>query len=405
MSGAIDKRVEVLMAQNQFAVAYACAKRHGLDDLAKKASQELELEVISRIDLFLETDNAKQRLLVPPIPLHRESQGSDWPLEEAENIARPNGTGGFFDIMMKRAEECSVDFESLVHTDISPDQNFKDAVEDDENEAIESIDTQAWGGYEGDWFGLGASSVEPVKADTEKCTAPTTAVPIDMGIPKGTAALQANSSYPSISDCVSSGKFTQAVELLKTRIGLVDASVLLPVFKIVFQASQAFMPGPPLLGSIRMPIGKDDQLHRFVTTALIQDLVKQGTRHFSARKLNESLSTFLRVLHFITMARANTTAEENIYNEALSAARNYIQAVRLENAKTDAISKPGREMECAILATRCAVQRSHKFLLLREASKLCVKYQNYVAAACVSLAKPHLKPCFAARKTNHPRAV
>jgi coatomer subunit alpha len=118
----------------------------------------------------------------------------------------------------------------------------------------------------------------------------------------------------------------------------------------------------------------------FLSFANLVDGVRNGYKLFQGGKFNDSKAAFVDVLTKIPLV-VTSSSEENEMKEMLSICREYITAIRIKGAISDAASDPVRATELSAYFTHCNLQPAHLLLALRSAMGTAFKHKNYILAA------------------------
>jgi coatomer protein complex subunit alpha (xenin) len=109
--------------------------------------------------------------------------------------------------------------------------------------------------------------------------------------------------------------------------------------------------------------------------------VRNGYRLFQGGKFNDSKTAFLDVLNKIPLVATNSPQEQNEMKEMLTISREYITAIRIKGAMSEAAANPVRATELSAYFTQCNLQPIHLLLTLRTAMGTAFKHKNFIAAA------------------------
>eukprot|EP01054_Gregarina_sp_Poly1_P000161 Gregarina_sp_Poly_1__160@NODE_1036_length_5286_cov_103_904771_g714_i1_p1_GENE_NODE_1036_length_5286_cov_103_904771_g714_i1NODE_1036_length_5286_cov_103_904771_g714_i1_p1_ORF_typecomplete_len1331_score224_27Coatomer_WDAD/PF04053_14/1_2e02Coatomer_WDAD/PF04053_14/6_6e02Coatomer_WDAD/PF04053_14/2_3e87COPI_C/PF06957_11/5_8e61WD40/PF00400_32/5_7WD40/PF00400_32/1_7e07WD40/PF00400_32/9_3e10WD40/PF00400_32/1_9e09WD40/PF00400_32/6_6e08WD40/PF00400_32/1_1e09WD40/PF00400_32/1_1e04WD40/PF00400_32/93ANAPC4_W len=417
ITGDIDMRAQLLMSQKQYTLAYVLAKRHGLEDLVGQIENHLQPQVRERLEMFLKSrESVEGRLFLPPIPVMSNDGNFDWPLTHAPTSVMQTSLKGGFDALMTSVRENKTVLnlhgelpqEGLIGADYSgelkPPAQQDGFFEIESEEAEAAIDTRAWGNEDDeDWFGSGDTDAGAKTSDTLPEGQDISDEVIIKGVPIKKRAME-KCAQLTVADHVACGHFKEAFGQLDKRIGLRNAKLLIPLYTAAYQAAQSVLPTLPLLIDIKLPllgnqegvISTTPRLHRLVTPPYMSTIIKDGSQAFSARKLDESKSLWKKLLLSVTLAYASSKEEEQQILEWLKLARNYVTVIDIEDKKSKILSDAAatdeaeneqtkvKEIRLTVLQTTCELQSAHKFLVLKEASRLAVKSKNYITGAALA---------------------
>ena len=109
--------------------------------------------------------------------------------------------------------------------------------------------------------------------------------------------------------------------------------------------------------------------------------IKLGYRAFQGGKFSDSKAAFSDVLLKIPLVVTSDRNEANEVKEMLEICREYITAVRIKGAMTEAGKDPVRSTELSAYFTHCNLQPIHLLLALRSAMGTSFKHKNFIVAA------------------------
>jgi coatomer subunit alpha len=104
-------------------------------------------------------------------------------------------------------------------------------------------------------------------------------------------------------------------------------------------------------------------------------------RDFQGGKFNDSRAAFITVLTQIPLVVTESKAESNEVKEMLAICREYITAIRIKGAMTDAANDPVRSTELSAYFTHCNLLPAQMLLALRSAMGTAFKHKNFIVAA------------------------
>lgn len=374
MLGHVEERVKIMAEMGQVPLAALTARAHQLKEYMEKLEEQLSSsDILSQIP-------ARTVLLVPPVPLSRPGTGdsANWPLLMSTK---------------KIFEKSS--FESAAPPPMPGSEAFLDAQEapedtegapgwaDEENELDLGGDM---GG--GDWGGdldlgdLGGLPEEPVHVDDRGLN-------LTLGDSCQTKWLKKR-RLPC--DLVAAGDFEEALNLLKRRLGLINAEPLEAIFKEAYWATCSALPALPQMPSLHWPLlsegsakARDLAPKILFTPQVILDRAREALRMVTTGKFNDALNAFRSVLQAIPISVANDANEERQLTEMIDTCREYVNFTRLQVASKkltpDTPEKVAQIIELNSYLTCCKLQPYHQFLALRGAMGACFKAENFVTAA------------------------
>ena len=198
----------------------------------------------------------------------------------------------------------------------------------------------------------------------------------------------ANSSHAA--DHLAAGAASSGLQLLNRQIAASDFSVLKESMIDCYLSSMMSAPGVPGSPSLSIPLLRNDAAGHPGNDSLpraplkLKDLVggiRNGYRFFQAGKFNDSKASFAKVLTQIPLVVTDNRAEANEMKEMLAVCREYITAIRIKGAMSEAGSDPVRATELSAYFTHCNLQPVHLLLALRSAMGTAFKHKNFIVAA------------------------
>ena len=424
--GDASERVAVLEASGNLPLAYICAKIHGLEEDAERIKVTIEtndgsVEGLSKLDTetieiccvildlvftFLTTksssfsvekvtpagDKSAGCLLQPPTPIFRES---NWPTLEVPKTTLQ-------DLSAAEPEEAEADTYAAAPMapmdtmaadaggDWGGDDDFGDGGLGDALAADDDLDfgdDDAWdddldlGDDAGDTGDTGDDMDMGDVGDDSGFQ-----MPVSGRTPAG--CWVANSSHAS--DHIAAGGSASALQLLNRQIAASDFSVLKEPMMGCYLGSMMSVPGVPGSGTMQIPLLRNDagghpgnaSLPR--TFLLMKDLVggiKNGYRFFQGGKFNDAKATFEEVLAKIPLVVTTSKQEQNEMKEMMTICKEYITAIRIKGAMSEAAADPVRATELSAYFTHCNLQPVHLLLALRSAMGTAFKHKNFILAA------------------------
>jgi len=372
MLGNVEERVKIMAEMGQVPLALLTAKTHDLQEFVPKLEEQLHSnDVAAHIP-----PNA--RLLLPPVPLIRPSDGDspNWPLLMSIK-----------DIFLKNA------YEGQVASTLPEEQPF----DVDQEEVPEDTERNigAWGDEEGLDLGTPAGGDWGMDLDLgiEAADLPVQEAHVEAAGLHVTMADSAQTKWLKkrklAADLVAAGEFEEALGLLRRRLGIINADPLEPLFKDMYWATCSSLPGPPQGLSLMWPMlsegnlkSKEVQPVILYTMQKILERVKEGHKLTFQGKFTDALTVFRSTLQAITLSVANDQREEQQLLEMIDICREYVNLCRLEVARKGMDqTSTARMIELAAYMTCCKVQPVHLMLTLQLAMTISFKAGNYVTAA------------------------
>jgi len=383
--GNAEERVKVLEESGNLSLAYIQAKTHGLEEDAERVKVTIEtndgsVEGLVEKVLALQEESKGGCLLQPPTPIIR---ADNWPTLEVKKTTLED---------LEAAQETYAK-EQKDNTAAEPEF---DVIEDTPN------DLTAWeddgfiaedGDDMGDWeddLDLPDDIVPTPKKeepsldqveDSDSFQMPTAGRP-----PAG--CWVSNSSH--VSDHMSAGAASSALQLLHRQIAASDFSVLKQNMMTSYLSSNVSMPGLPGSVSLSIPLLRNDQNSHPTVESLprctynIKELVtgiRTGYRAFQTGKFNDAKGAFTKVLTTIPFVITESRSNANELKEMLDVCREYITAIRIKGAMAECAKDPVRSTELSAYFTHCNLQPVHLLLALRSAMGTSFKHKNYILAA------------------------
>jgi coatomer protein complex subunit alpha (xenin) len=373
MLGNIEERVKILAEMGQVPLAALTAKAHNLTEFIPKLDEQLQgNDVSSHIP-------ANAALLIPQMPLIKASpkDSANWPLlmstkQIFEKTKMENAAAGPVEdaFPMENEEPEKTDTGAIGGFDIDQELN----------------DTAAgpgWGGdMDIDFGGMGDFQVEDVPVAAEEKTQAVT-----MAETVQTKWLRKR-KLPA--DLVAAGDFEEALNLLRKRLGVINAEPLEPLFKAAYWATCSALPTMPQTSSLNWPLLGEGNMKcsgnvaplTFFSAQTVLDQVVVGLSRTTQGKCPEALDIFRSALQSIPLGVAADAKEEQKFLELIDMCREYTLAMRVEvTRKLLDASETARILELAAYLTCCKMQSSHVLLMLRVGMSVAYKAQNFVTAA------------------------
>mmetsp|Transcript_5230 Transcript_5230/g.13004 ORF Transcript_5230/g.13004 Transcript_5230/m.13004 type:complete len:1219 (-) Transcript_5230:59-3715(-) len=370
MLGNVEERVKIMAEMGQVPLALLTAKAHNMTEFIPKLEEQMQgNDVSSHIP-------ANARLLLPPAALIRPSAGDagNWPLLQSvksifergsiENLPAPEELP-FQDAMDEAPED----------TELGGTFGF----DEDLNPGVSGAGG-AWGDdMDIDFGGEDFKVFEEVPVEEKSHNVTMADTPQTKWLRK----------RKLVADLVAAGEFEEALNLLRRRLGLINADPLEPLFRQAFWATCSALPSLPQGPSLTLPILSEGNFKSrelspltLFTFAGVIEQVKEGYRAFTQGKFPEAMEIFRTIVQSIPLGVAKDAEEESNYNETIGICREYITATRIEVARKSLDpSQVARNLELASYLTCCKLQPQHLMLTLRVAMSVSVKAQNFVTAA------------------------
>lgn len=183
-------------------------------------------------------------------------------------------------------------------------------------------------------------------------------------------------------DHVAAGDIDGAVQLLHRQIGLLRVRSLAAPMRRCFLAVQATTAGFPGMPILETPLQREGGLPRTILT--LDDLraeAKKGLKSFQGARFEDCAKSFREVLEIAPFVQVGERGEESELAQYLDLAREYILAVRLEQARQKAKKDTALSLLYLALMTRCKLQTAHLLLPLHSAMVASFKAENFIDAA------------------------
>jgi coatomer protein complex subunit alpha (xenin) len=198
----------------------------------------------------------------------------------------------------------------------------------------------------------------------------------------------ANSSHSA--DHLAAGAASSALQLLNRQIAASEFSLLKDSMVACYLGATLSIPGVPGSPSLSVPLMRNDATGHPGSESLprtpldlkaLVEGVRSGYRFFQGGKFNDSRNSFAQVLTQIPLVVTSNRAEANEMKEMLVICREYITAIRIKGAMSEAVSSPVRATELSAYFTHCDLQSVHLLLALRSAMGTAFKHKNFIVAA------------------------
>ncbi|KAI0918559.1 hypothetical protein AcV5_002514 [Taiwanofungus camphoratus] len=198
---------------------------------------------------------------------------------------------------------------------------------------------------------------------------------------------------PFAGDHVAAGSFDTAMQLLNRQFGVVDFSILKPLFISVYRSSHAYLSPVASLPPLQLHLRRnpEESAPSRVLPVLVRSLqslrseLSEGFRCVSMAKLPEAQSVFRSVLRGLLLVSISSDGEAKEWRDLVTLAREYLLGVTLEiERRRVAQEEPDnvrRSLELAAYFTHCQLQPPHLQIALRSAIGVFAKANNHVTAA------------------------
>jgi len=370
MLGNLEERVKVMAEMGQAPLAALTAKAHNMTEFLPKLEEQLQGQDISG------HIPADARLLLPPPPLVKPSSGDsvNWPL-----------------LMSTKKIFEKTTFENMPTPQTIEEQfaDAEEAEEDNDRGALGDLDVDlgpdaGGGGWGGDMdldLGLGDFVVEDTPVVDERA-----AQTVSMADSLQVKWLRKR-KLPA--DLIAAGEFEEALNLLKRRLGVINAQPFEVLFKEAYWATCSSLSGLPQAPSLNWPLLSEGSAKKDMSPLTLYSVgsvlasVKDGHKKVSEGKFSEALDIFRAALQSIPLGVAHDNKEEQQFMEMIDMCREYVNAMRCEVTRKalDPATETARILELAAYLTCCKMQPGHTVLTLRVAMTVAFKAQNFVTAA------------------------
>lgn len=185
-------------------------------------------------------------------------------------------------------------------------------------------------------------------------------------------------------DLVVAGRFSEALGLLKRRIGLKDASSngsLQRLMWEVYSGAHAYLQGIP-----EAPVMPVVVPAPAFTAEILCELKNEGSRRVQAGQFEAGLNVYRRLIVGILFCAAESAAEEQqLKTELLPLAVRYVTVLSMQLAKKKAEADPttaARAVELvSLMPSVPGLESTHRFLFLRQAMTATFRSENFLDAA------------------------
>lgn len=377
-AGDVEGRISVLRDVGLHPLAYLTAKTNGLDDLA---AEILEAAGLTEADVDdVPTFGASS--LKPP-PIITPTTDFIWPsVSTGEN---------FFDRALASGSLEGGIEPAYVNGDAAAAAGAHHALDAwaKEEEIHDEIDPEE-GGWELDADGAefeAAVEGEEAAVEEEDTELGAGATP---GIDETDIWVR---NSPLAADHVAAGSFDTAMQLLNRQLGIVNFTLLKPLFLSIYRSSHAYLSPvaslPPLMLHIRRnPTESSPSRILPVAARSLQSIrseLADGYRFVSGNKLADAQTTFRSVLQALLLVVLSSDDGAKQWRETVTNAREYLLGVSIElERRRVAEEEPEnvqRNLELAAYFTQCRLQAPHLQIALRSAIGAFAKANNQAHAA------------------------
>lgn len=373
-AGDVLGRINVLKDVGLHPLAYLTAKTNGLDEVA---SEILEAAGLSESDVDDVPDFGRSTLQLPPVIT--PTAALNWP-----SIAAGES---FWDKALANGLE-GVEVPYTNGDAVGAGAAASAALDEwaREEEIPEEIDEGGWD------LDAGGEDAEPIAAEEEE--APAEDADLGAGATPGISETELwTRNSPFAADHVAAGSFDTAMQLLHRQFGVVNFSLLKPLFLSTYRSSHAYFSPlgtlPPLQLHIRRnPSESSPSRVLPVAVRTLQSIraeLTEGFRALSGSKLPEAQSIYRSVLYELLLVAVSSDKEAKEWRDLVTMAREYLLGVSIELERRRVIaedpSNAKRNLELAAYFTHCQLQPPHLQIALRSAILIFSKANNNGTAA------------------------
>ncbi|KAF8496519.1 coatomer subunit alpha-2 [Russula emetica] len=370
--GDVHSRIAVLREVGLHPLAYLTAKTNGFDDIALEI---LEAAGLTESDVDDIPDFGQANMKTPSV------------VTPTANLVWPTVPGGesFFDRALVNGN---------LETGVEPHANgdagaasvaLDDWAKDEEQDLV--ADEDGWDlDAGGDTGADEAEEAEFVDADEAEELGPGAAPGVDE-----TEIWTRNS--PFVGDHVSAGSFETAMQLLNRQFGVVNFSLLKPLFVSTFRSSHTYLSPLASLPPLQLHLRRDPAESSFsrVLPTAVQNLrqvraeLLEAFRAVSSAKLPEAQAIFRSVLQSLLFVAVTSDEEAKEWRSTATTAREYLLGVSIELMRRRVAQEEPenvrRGLELAAYFTHCQLQPPHLQIALRSAMQVFTKAGNAGTAA------------------------
>lgn len=386
--GDAEERVKVLENTGQLSLAYLAAKTHGLE-----ADEQRIHDLLEGANVPVPSIEEKTSLLQPPTPIMR---AENWPLLAVGKSLLADLsdlTGGSGAVAASAGDD---EYEGDNGKWGDDDSLFEDEDEEDgEPKASKKKAEKTEKGGKG--WGDDDLDISDEEEEEEEEAKPTkgSGGKGHFVVPQGGTSLAVSwcSESSHAADHFAGGSVQSALQLLSAQVALSNAKPLKPAAEALLLGASAYLPGLPLVPSNRVflirpspssakPTGKQIQMAALSLKIgeLLQDL-KDSYKAFADAQFEECREKLDKIISSIPLVSVASRVESNDLKELLDVSKEYITAIRVKAAMTEAGEDAKRSLELAAYFTHCKLQSGHLMLALKTAMATAFKTKNYINAA------------------------
>ncbi|KAI0301648.1 coatomer subunit alpha-2 [Multifurca ochricompacta] len=371
-AGDVHSRIAVLREVGLYPLAYLTAKTNGLDEIALEI---LEGAGLTEADIDDVPDYGQTTLKIPSI------------ITPTANLVWPTVPGGesFFDRALANGN-LETGVEPYANGDVGATSVALDDWAKDEEQGL-AADEDGW-----DLDAGGDARVDEgeVAEDIDAEDAEELGAGAAPGVDE-TEVWTRNS--PFAGDHVSAGSFETAIQLLNRQFGVVNFSLLKPLFLSTFRSSHTYLSPLASLPPLQLHLRRDpaeSSLSRVLPVAVqtlhqIRVELSEGFRAVSSAKLPEAQAIFRFVLRSLLFVAVSSDEEAKEWRDTVTLARDYLLGVSIELERRRAAQEEPdnvrRGLELAAYFTHCQLQPPHLQIALRSAIQVFAKAGNAGTAA------------------------
>ncbi|KAJ3491313.1 hypothetical protein NLI96_g814 [Meripilus lineatus] len=383
-AGDVLGRIAVLRDVGMHPLAYLTAKTNGLDDVALEI---LEAAGLTEADVD-DIPTFPQSTLKPP-PVVTPTTTLNWPsLSTGESFFdRALANGGL--------ENGGADVPGYVNgydgTGAGASNALDEWAREEERQEELDVEEDEWG-LDGGADEGGEKAVDEEDGDVEGEVEPEAELGAGASPGLSEAEHWARNS-PFAGDHVAGGSFDTAMQLLHRQFGVVNFSLLKPLFLSTYRSAHAYISPvaslPPLQVHIRRN-PEEGSLSRVLPVAVkslqsIRAELSEGFRAVSGNKLADAKEVFKGVLHGLLLVPVASDSDAKQWRDEVTLAREYLLGVSIElerrRVQAEEPDNVKRNLELAAYFTHCKLQPPHMQIALRSAIGVFVKANNQATAA------------------------
>lgn len=369
--GDVGERVNVLREANQMGLAYLTAKAHGLEETAAEIAEFMGEENVPQLP-----DLGRAQLFAPLNPILRES---NWPLLEVRQ--------SFFDRVdgEDEPEEEEEEEERPMDGDMGADAAPKDDWGGSDLGIDMGMGDENGGGAVADdpWGDLGGLGDLGLDDDLPGGDVGADIDGIFVMVQEGKSARQKWAESSSLAaDNIAAGDFKQAMHLLSRQIGVTNFAPLKTAFLNIYSGAHCQLVQLPGVEPYEAALQRGDDLpEQGLKLSHCVDMLKKGYKAVTDGQFATALDSFLSILHMLPLLVVDSPSQVKEVAELLGICREYITAMRIEQARKEAGGDVGRQAALAAYFTQCNLQAVHLALGLRVAIKQAYTAKNFKMTA------------------------